>query len=271
MSSLTAKERRTLESYLGMASGYVRRHSDRTFGQLVNEAVGIDIHEATYSRNGTSKANKLRIFWQIESDDHVARVLDELLDYEEVPPQSRTEEDSVLIAKCRTIANRLQGTVKGLSSLKEHAQRLDARHLDEGIRRMEAAVSTDPRLAIGCAKELIETCCKTILAERGETFADSASIPELTKATFKALQLVASGVPEEKRGADIIKKLLNNLATVGIGLAELRNLYGTGHGKHGRAGGPTPRHAKLAIGAAATLATFLFETHNETTAGGPND
>jgi len=264
MSSLTAIERRMLESCLGMGSGYVGRHSDRVFGELVRDAVGVDIHDAAYSRNGTSKANKLRIFWQNESDDRVARLLVTLLDYEEATPQNPPEDNTALIAKCRVIADRLRASVKGLSSLKEHAQWLDAKNLDEGIRRMEAAVATDPRLAIGSAKELIETCCKTILAERGEAFAESADVPELTKATFKALQLVASGVPDERRGAEIIKKLLSNLATVGIGLAELRNLYGTGHGKHGRAGGLTPRHAKLAVGAASTLATFLFETHMET-------
>ena len=33
--------------------------------------------------------------------------------------------------------------------------------------RALAAVETDPSLAIGTAKELIETCCKTILSERG--------------------------------------------------------------------------------------------------------
>jgi hypothetical protein len=62
--------------------------------------------------------------------------------------------------------------------------------------------------------------------------------------------------------------LLNNslapaLATVSQSLAELRNLYGTGHGKGGRTKGLSPRHAKLAVGAAATLAVFLFETHKE--------
>ena len=46
-------------------------------------------------------------------------------------------------------------------------------------------------------------------------------------------------------------------------LAELRNLYGTGHGKDGKAQLLMPRHAKLAVGAATTLATILFETHKE--------
>lgn len=47
------------------------------------------------------------------------------------------------------------------------------------------------------------------------------------------------------------------------GIAELRNLYGTGHGRDGKAVGLQPRYARLAAGCAGVLATFLFETHSE--------
>ena len=55
-----------------------------------------------------------------------------------------------------------------LTPLKEQAKVLNAKHLAEQIRRMESSIEADPSLAIGTAKELIETCCKTILAERGQ-------------------------------------------------------------------------------------------------------
>jgi hypothetical protein len=137
-------------------------------------------------------------------------------------------------------------------------------HLAEQIRRMEASVETDPSLAIGTAKELIETCCKTILAERRGSVPGTPDIPTLTKATLKELKLVPEGVPNAARGAETIKRVLSNLSTIGQGLAELRSLYGTGHGQHGSASGLTARHAKLAVGAAATLTVFLFETHEQT-------
>lgn len=86
----------------------------------------------------------------------------------------------------------------------------------------------------------------------------------LTKETMKELKLVPDGVPDAARGSDVIKRLLSNLGTIGNGLAELRGLYGTGHGKHGKSSGLRARHAKLAVGAASALATFLFETHMET-------
>ena len=151
-----------------------------------------------------------------------------------------------------------------LDGIKEHAAEFDAQHLAEQIRRIEQSIESDPALAIGTAKELIETCCKTILAERGKTVVGTPDIPTLTKETLKELKLVPDGVPESARGSDVIKRLLSNLGTIGNGIAELRGLYGTGHGKDGKTQGVKPRHAKLAVGAAATLTTFLFETHKDT-------
>lgn len=151
-----------------------------------------------------------------------------------------------------------------LGDIKETAAAFDARHLADQIRRIEQSIDTDPALAIGTAKELIETCCKTILDERGKLVSGTPDMPTLTKETLKELKLVPEGIPDSARGADVIKRLLSNLGTIGNALAELRGLYGTGHGKHGRSTGLTARHAKLAVGAAATLATFLFETHKET-------
>jgi anaerobic selenocysteine-containing dehydrogenase len=70
-------------------------------------------------------------------------------------------------------------------------------------------------------------------------------------------------IPDDAKASDSIKRLLSNLATITNGVAELRNSYGTGHGKNSKTKGLSPRHAKLAVGAASTLAIFLVETHHE--------
>jgi Abortive infection C-terminus len=124
-----------------------------------------------------------------------------------------------------------------LSDIKKAAVVFDAKHLSDQIRRMEESIEKDPALSIGTSKELIETTCKTILASRGKTVAGNPDIPTLTKETLKVLKLVPESIPDAARGADIIKRLLSNLGTIGNGLAELRGLYGTGHGKHGAAVG----------------------------------
>lgn len=264
MSSLTMREKRVLEDFLGMGGGYVLNFSDRTFGEFVHEAVDIEIHSDEYSIHGSSKAKKLRAFWEVESDYLVGRLLNALIDYAQDTAREPTEEAKKLAERAREIASRLLAGGPSLDDLKQKARSLDANHLAEQIRRMEDSVETDPSLAIGTAKELIETCCKTILSERGQEISGTPDIPTLTKATLKELNLVPEGVPNTARGTDVIKRLLSNLSTIGHGLAELRGLYGTGHGQHGSTSGLTSRHAKLAVGAASTLAVFLFETHEQT-------
>lgn len=264
MSTFSMTERHNLEKFLGMSSGYVLNFSDRTFGEFVFETVGIDIHDEKFTAEGTSKAKKLRTLWKLESDHTVGKLLLTLIDYDASLNADRDTEAKALADKCRQIATRLLAGGPSLDPLKEHAKVLNANHLAEQIRRMEASVETDPSLAIGTAKELIETCCKTILAERGKPVSGTPDVSTLTKETLKELKLVPEGVPDAARGAAVIKRLLSNLGTIGNGLAELRGLYGTGHGKHGSASGLGTRHAKLAVGAAATLTVFLFETHKET-------
>jgi hypothetical protein len=262
MSSLGAVDKRRLEQLFGMSSGYVLDFSDASFGEFFDDAAGVDIHSPRYTDRGTSKANKMREFWRLEPDALVGRTLIDLV--EQWTPPNPSPEDAALAAQCMEAANRLLAAGPRLDALKETATVFNAGHLAEQIRRIEQSIDTDPGLAIGTAKELVETCCKTILTERGKCVPVASDIPKLTKAVCRELRLVPEGVAEEARGAQTIKVLLSNLATIAQGLAEIRGLYGTGHGKDGRAKGLTPRHARLAVGAATTLVSFLFETHEQT-------
>jgi len=156
----------------------------------------------------------------------------------------------------------LAGT-PSLSHVKHLATEFNADYMSGQVRRMEQSVESDPALAIGSAKELVETCCKTILKDRNSLTPDKSDLSQLVKATLKELRLLPDDIPDQSKGVETIRRLLSNLATVTQGLAELRNLYGSGHGREGRSKGLKPRHARLAIGAATALAVFLFETHRE--------
>jgi len=155
------------------------------------------------------------------------------------------------------------GKEQTLEELLEITAQFDMLELYRQIERMKAAVEDDPGLAIGTAKELLETTCKTILEERGIQIDENPDIAKLVKETRRSLGLIPDTIPNSAKGAEIIRRLLSNLGNIAQGLGELRNLYGTGHGKHGRARGLNPRHARLAVGAAATLAMFLLETHQD--------
>jgi hypothetical protein len=87
-------------------------------------------------------------------------------------------------------------------------------------------------------------------------------VPRLMKETAKELKLTPEGVSDDSRGADTIRRILGSLASVVGGTAELRNHYGSGHGREPDAVGLEPRHARLVVGAASTLAIFLFDTYD---------
>ncbi len=76
MSDLTAIEKRKLERALGMGGGYVLNFSNRTFEEFFLDTVGIDIYDDKYAYSSGSKANRMRAFWDKESNYLVARVLE---------------------------------------------------------------------------------------------------------------------------------------------------------------------------------------------------
>lgn len=151
----------------------------------------------------------------------------------------------------------------GINTAKELFSGTDVSYISQQITRMETAVNQDPELAIGTAKELVETCCISILQECNINFSKKDNLPKLVKKTVKQLKLTPDNIPDQAKTSDTIKRLLSNLATITHGVAELRNSYGTGHGKLLSNKGLQPRHAKLAVGAASTLSVFLAETHKE--------
>lgn len=151
---------------------------------------------------------------------------------------------------------------KPVDDLFHAAPSLSPGAVDDYLRRMSIAVTTDPALAIGSAKELVEAVCKYILRERNVIHSENLSVIKLCALTSEQLGLLPSEVREEKKGSESIKKVLGSLSQIVQGVAELRNMYGTGHGRpNDKHAGISPRHARLAVGAASTLVHFLLETH----------
>ena len=55
MSTLAYLEKRKLEKLFGMSSGYVFNYSDRTFGNLIADIAGLDIHAEKFCSRGSSE------------------------------------------------------------------------------------------------------------------------------------------------------------------------------------------------------------------------
>lgn len=157
--------------------------------------------------------------------------------------------------------HKLLGKTSIEKSKKEISNYLSDEYVLKQINIMEGAIENSPELAIGTAKELIETICYTILTERQIETDKNWDLLQLLKQTTKQLNLTPEGIPDEAKASKTIKSILGSLTTVVQGIGELRNQYGSGHGKKASFKGLTARHAKLSVGAASTLAIFLLETH----------
>ena len=179
-------------------------------------------------------------------------------------------EEEKIAGRPRFVAKKIQNLGgRSVSRARSVADALDAGWMQKEIERLENAVERDPALAIGTAKELVETCCKSILTKRGVTISRHADLPELTKLLTKELKLVPTGISDEAKGADKIRLILRNLTSLTQNLAELRSLYGSGHGRDGKHRGLEVRHARLAVGAAVVFIDFVTETYQQRTSATP--
>ena len=174
----------------------------------------------------------------------------------ELVEKTRISERPIFVGR-----NRILGKTTMEKSKKEITNFLSDEYVSKQINIMEGAIENSPELAIGTAKELIETICYTILTEREIQSDKNWDLLQLLKQTTKLLNLTPEGIPDEVKAAKTIKSILGSLTTVVQGIGELRNQYGSGHGKRAKFKGLTARHARLSVGAASTLAVFLLETH----------
>ena len=173
-------------------------------------------------------------------------------------------EDEPLAGRPRFVPRQTKLSVgRSVTRARSVADALDAGWMQKEIERLERAVESDPALAIGTAKELVETCCKTILTKLEIEFGKGADINDLTKLLAKALKLVPEGIPNEAKGVENVRLILRNLSALPSYLTELRGLYGTGHGRDGKHRGLEPRHARLAVGAAVVFIDFVTETFRQ--------
>ena len=136
MSSLTDIEKRYLEKILNMGGGYVLDYSDATYGEFFGRHK-IDIHGAKYHTYGTSKAKKMRAFWERESDALVGRVLSEMLDsYEADCELNGKEIDTPVLEKARGIVGRLTGKPQETKPAETEAGFLDKEFAIPNIQKL---------------------------------------------------------------------------------------------------------------------------------------
>ncbi|MBR7829659.1 abortive infection family protein [Actinospica sp. MGRD01-02] len=135
----------------------------------------------------------------------------------------------------------------------------DPRALQVLLARIEHALPDDPMLALGIAKELIESTARIILAQLAVTAPADADVPRLVYLVESALAIH----PQSGDGMDAsphVRGLLGKLTGIPNDLAALRNTAGSGHGRVELPTGLAPRHARLALNASITWCRFALDT-----------
>lgn len=241
--------------------GYVLNFSTNEFDVFTLESVGVPLCDI-YKQ---SKGKSLMTYIGKASEADTIKLLRDLLDYYEAHYEYEIENDdeySKTYSRCKDIMERILYKQNPLASaaikLKE---KFSSEYLSAQIDLMLKMQSENPTEAIGKAKELIESCCKTILDENRIEWDKNWDVGQLTGETVKLLKLMPKDIHDTAPASTEVKAILGNLRAIATNLAALRNPYGSGHGKSATYKGLEERHAKLAVGSSITFVNFLWDTH----------
>lgn len=136
--------------------------------------------------------------------------------------------------------------------------------IEQQIRAIESALESVPDFAFDLSKTLVESVCKTVLADIGQPADPNWDAPKLLKETTKQLSILPRNHPDPTKAGDSVKKTVNGLLQTIQGLCELRNNYGmASHGRDSFTARLDLRQATLAAQAADTIVSFLYRIHRD--------
>ena len=259
---------------LFIRGGYVLNFTTNDFDVLTMDSVGV----APCDKYKVSKGKSLTAYTNEASEENTLKLIKDLFDYYEDNFEyeynkdyqedlywgsSRYEEGFARVyQKCKTIIDRIYYREMPLATTAEELkEKFSSEYLSKQIELMVKMQSENPTESIGKAKELIESCCKTVLDEVGIKWDKNWDVGKLSGETLSVLNLLPANIDPGDQGAESIKAVLGNLRSIPTKLAELRNPFGSGHGKSASYTGLEVRHAKLAVGSSITFVDFVWNTY----------
>lgn len=117
---------------------------------------------------------------------------------------------------------------------------------------------------------MVESTCKLVLEDYGETAPKNANLGQLYKQVAGVLKLDPAAVEGDNEASRAARQVLQGLVSVAAGMGELRTRIGRGHGR-AQASPARQRHAELTTSCAATLTLFLLDTWHARRSEGPEE
>lgn len=241
--------------------GYVLDFNSYSFDAFTKQSIGLELCK----HYNLSKGKSLIAYTEEASESKVVKLILDLFNYYELNYYEEIDSENdyaKIYRRCKPIADRLQRINRAFI---HHAEELktifSSEYLCAQIDLMIRMQKDNPTEAIGKAKELIESCCKTILEELGTTVDKRWDMVRIVDETVKLLKITPHNIPDTIPEATAMKAILGNLKAIALNIATLRNSYGSGHGKSAKYKGLEERHAKLAVGSSTTLVNFLWDSY----------
>lgn len=209
MAKIAFRDKLRFEKLLGMKTGYVSNLSNHEFFQLVQDVTQININSPTYEVLGTSKANRLRAFWDRESDVIVGTLLLDLVEHVRNLNVDLMAPHQPLLEECKRIAEQMKATPPLLDSdiLSTMPEEMDLERLGSTI--LGAIKNDEPETAIDRLHTYTVRYLRSICAKRSIVTGQEMPVHSLLGAYLKDLK--AANTPMTMMSERILKSCISTL------------------------------------------------------------
>ncbi len=150
------------------------------------------------------------------------------------------------------------GTAVPTRSLEQILHDRDLPAMEDEFNRAMANIENDPPASLTAACAIIEALCKVYIASRDLDLPKKQTIGPLWGVVRDDLGFDPSSMED-----DDLKKILGGLSAIVDGVGALRTHASSAHGRGVLRYQVQPRHARLAVSEAHTVASFVMETWEE--------
>jgi len=146
----------------------------------------------------------------------------------------------------------------GLAPSKKLAELIKGRDMPAIHREFERAMETveaKPRDAVSAASNILESIFKTYIEDRNLQMPDKQDLQPVFKVVRADLGLDPASIEDQD-----LQRIITGLFSIVDGIGALRTHAGSAHSEGRKSYKLEPRHARLSVNAAHTVATFVMET-----------
>lgn len=147
------------------------------------------------------------------------------------------------------------GGMAASKTLKELIHGRDIPAIHREFDRALESVESKPRDAVSAAANILESIFKTYIEDNGLTMPDKQDLQPVFKVVRGDLGLDPSRVEDQD-----LQRIISGLFSVVDGIGALRTHASSAHSEGRKGYRLEPRHARLAVNAAHSVATFILET-----------